>query len=395
MSKVLFIYERGMPTVSILCDFFKGLSENYQIEATFMPLLNVTEADIDRHEVLYFIRPDNVYSERIAKMARRIGKFVIVSLDDDLLNLPKSNPSMPWRRKSTKRAIENADVLISSSPHILRKYQDWTVQKRSAQIDTIVREEEISKYLPDSAEDRPVKIVYAANPSHYTLFNSYILPIMKYLAERYASKLQFTFVGVRPELDAYKPYFDIRYIKGMPLSEYRTFMQEERFDIGLAPLHDSEFAKCKYFNKYLEYTLSAIVGVYSKVEPYTYVVKDGENGFLAQNTEADWLKTMCRAIDEHELRKIVLQNAQNHVRESFNEEKVITQLTEDVPELLSMPASHKKCASLKLSKLMYYFMRPMDWLYLVSFYLTKTGVKGFVNKVKTHLRERGAYARKR
>lgn len=394
MSRILFVYERGMPTVSILCDFFKGLAEAYHIESTFMPLLNVTEEDIDRHEILYFIRPDNVYSHRIAKMARKIGKFVIVSLDDDLLNLPKSNPSMPWRRKSVKRAIENADVLISSSPHILRKYQNWTVKKRCAQIDTIVREEEISKLLPDRIEDRRIKIVYAANPSHYTLFNSYILPVMKDLAERYANRLQFTFVGVRPDLDSYKPYFDVRYIKGMPLSEYRAFMQEEQFDIGLAPLHDSEFAKCKYFNKYLEYTLSGIAGVYSNVEPYTYVVKDGENGFLAQNTETDWFQAMCRAIDDHELRRTVLQNAQAHVRASFNEEKVIKQLTEDIPELLSMPTNDKKCPSLNLSKLTYYLMRPMDWFYLVIFYLTKTGLKGFMNKVKTHLRERGAYARK-
>lgn len=394
MSKILFIYERAMPTVSILQECFRNLSESYSISATFCQLLCITAADIDAHDVLYLIRPDNVCSHRIAKYAHEAGKFVIVSLDDDLLNLPKSNPSMPWRRSGLCKALANADVLVSSSPHIRHKYENMTRLKRSAQIDTIVRKDEFAP-ICDSCEDATVtKIVYAANPSHDVLFNRYILPVMDELAERYGKRLQFTFVGVHPELSAYECFFDIRYIKGMPLLEYREFMSQEQFDIGLAPLHYSEFAKCKYFNKYLEYTLSGIAGIYSKVEPYTYVVENGENGFLAENTWQGWLDSLCKAIDDRSLRRQCLHRARDHVKSDFNEQAVLNRLISAIPEFVIPMQNIHKCRSLSSLKVVYFLSRPFDWIYLVFFYLTRTGISGFMNKLKTHMRERRAYQSK-
>lgn len=394
MSKILFVYERSMPTVSILQACFQNLSDVYPISSNFRQLLSITSEDVDAHDVLYLIRPDNMCAFYLAQYAHKAGKVVIVSLDDDLLNLPKSNPSMPWRRRGLRMALKNADVLVSSSPHILHKYGNMTMQKRSAQIDTIVRNDEFAPVSDSFEETSVTKIVYAANPSHDVLFNRYILPVMDELAERYEKRLQFTFVGVRPDISAYDRYFDIRYIKGMPLLEYRAFMSQERFDIGLAPLHDSEFAKCKYFNKYLEYTLSGITGIYSKVEPYTYVVKDGENGLLAENTYQAWLDTLCKAIDDSTLRKQCLYCARDHVKNNFNEQAVLSRLIDAIPEFITPAESTQKCQSLASLRIIYFLWRPLDWIYLVFFYLTRTGVSGFIKKVKTHMRERYAYQNK-
>ena len=64
----------------------------------------------------------------------------------------------------------------------------------------------------------------------------------------FGDKISFTFVGVRPNMDD----IECEYVSGMPLMEYRKFMREQNFDIGLAPLYENDFSKCKYFNKFIE-----------------------------------------------------------------------------------------------------------------------------------------------
>lgn len=392
MSRILFVYERAMPTVSILRECFCDLPAAYGMDAEFLPLLSVTAGDIDRHDVLYLIRPDNIFSPKLAKLARGAGKFVVVSLDDDLLNLPEENPAVPWRTAGLRKALQNADALISSSPHILEKYRHLTRQKRGARIDTVVNSRAFSPEREEKTAPFPVKIVYAANPSHASLFNRYILPVMDSLAARYPQKLSFTFVGVRPELPQYEDVFSIQYIPGMPLGQYRAFMEQAQFDLGLAPLHDSEFARCKYFNKYLEYTLSGITGVYSAVEPYTTVVEDGSNGFLAYNTESGWLDALCRAIDNPTGRSRCLRRARQHLQQDFSESAVLRRLTDQIPELAAPPKdSCRKCPSLAPLRMLYRLSRPVDMLYLSAFYLRRGGFSGFFQKVKSHLRDRRAY----
>lgn len=387
MSKILFIYERSMPTVSILKECF----QRFPVSATFRRLTEVTAADVNAHDVLYLIRPDNVASHRLAACARRAGNFVVASLDDDLLNLPSSNPSMPWRCAGLRKALCRADALISSSDHILRKYRSMTRQKRGVRIDTVVPKEAFAPIPLHKNASSVVKLVYAANPGHGALFHCYILPVMDRLADRYGKKLQFTFVGVRPELRAYESRLSIHYVSSMPLDRYREFMAREQFDLGLAPLHDSEFAKCKYFNKYLEYTLSGIAGVYSAVEPYTLVVENEANGFLAQNTPEGWLDTLCKAIDDSLMRKQCLHNARIHVEENFNPQAVFSRLTEALPELVKPPSGKGSCPSLWPVQLLYRLWRPLDRIYLVWFYLSRTGMGGLIKKCRTHIRERHSY----
>ena len=135
--------------------------------------------------------------------------------------------------------------------------------------------------------------------------------------------MTFAFVSVHPELNDRKNGIKCDYFPGMPLLEYRKFMKDNNFDIGLAPLEIDKFSKCKYFNKYIEYTTQGVVGIYSDTEPYTYVVKDGINGFLAHNTPESWYEKLKEAIQDASLRKECLNNAIAYLRENHTEEAAV------------------------------------------------------------------------
>ena len=368
MGRVLFIYENDIPTVSIFKDTFSNLTEAKGVIFSFSYLTKVDTDIIDANDVIVFIRPMNVLAWKIAENAQKTGHIVVTFCDDDLLNLPKELPSIPWRRRGLIRVLRNTDIVWSSSEYILKKYSRFARGKRIAHTDTIIREEELEG-IEIKHDGAPVKIVYAAGDSHTILFEKYIKPVIPELFHKYGDGISLTFVGVHPDIGDYK----CEYVPGMPLLEYRKYMRESRFDIGLAPLHEDDFSKCKYFNKFIEYSTQGIVGVYTKTEPYTYVIMNGENGYLAENTPESWFSALCEAIEGKEKREQCVSNAIDYLKHRHSEKTIVDRMLSEIPEMKESNHTYKKCGSFFFHRTLYKMSRLFDWLYLTFFYLFHNG----------------------
>lgn len=390
MSDVLFIYERDMPTVSTIRDIFSHLDPDRNICSDFSFLLDVKPTDINAHQIIVFIRPNDTLSAAIAKRARESGRFVITFCDDDLLHY---KPLAPWRQRSLRKTLHYSEAVWSSNNFIGEEYKRLSVGGRFVKTDTIVRAEQIVER--SGVRNERVKIVYAANPGHLVLFNEYAKTAVCELIGRYGDNISITFVGVNPDLSEYEDKTEIRYIKGMPLLKYREFMAKENFDIGIAPLADNRFTKCKYFNKYIEYAMSGVCGVYSKVVPYVEVVQDGVNGLLAENTSESWFCKLETAVLNGSLRQDCITASQKNLRESFTEDYIIEYLKKQVPEISMYNEKMRSCKGFFTGKLWYYLLRPADWVYLGLYYLRNGGIKLFSEKWRIHFRERDAYIRKK
>lgn len=389
MSKLLCLYEREIPTVSLMRETFNHLFVDTEVDCSFCSLREITTDKINNADALMLIRPHNILSSIIAKKARESGRFVIFFCDDDLFNLPKELPSIPWRTKALGRALRASDIVLSTSQYICERYSADTNLKRYAVINTVVTENEINCIPPKEpySDNKPVRIVYAAGTSHSALFNKYILPIMPKLCDRYGERISFSFVGVRPDVFQFESKTHIKYHGSMPLLQYRKFMLEQNYDIGLAPLNVDDFSKCKYFNKYLEYTLIGAVGVYTNCEPYTYVIEDENNGFLADNTEEAWYEALCTAIDENETRLECLKAAEKQLKEEFNVGAIRDRLIAEIPELEEERTNKGKCKSFRLTRVRYKLSRIADIAYLFCFYFKHQGFNEVINIIKTRINE--------
>ncbi len=386
MSNVLFIYERNIPTTSLTHNTF---CSNYVkargINATFKCVKSINKKDLNAFDIFFFIRPTDVISSKLAKKIRKAGGFIILFCDDDLMDYPNDFPGIPYRIRCTKKVLRFANVVLSSSKHFVDKYYQYSYGKRRALINTAVDSNDLSDVPIDN---RVIKILYAGSPTHLEMFNKIIKPIFGELANKYGKKISFSFIGVWPELKKFESLTNISYIPSMPLDEYRKFVKDEHFHIGIAPLFDSEFSKSKYFNKYIEYSLIGTLGIYSSVEPYTFVINDKKNGLLAKESK-DWLKQISFAIDNNKLRKEMVDNAQKDIREHFNKEAIFDELINSIPELYSIDLNKKKVSYNKcLNKLNYYLHRVFDIIYLLCFYIRHTGLSGLKKKIKSHNRDK-------
>lgn len=394
MSNILNVYERNDPTVSIMKNADQRNQET-NIACRYVKASDVTPKDIEWCDVFQMIRTMDPYSLFLAKRAKETGCFIVSMYDDDLYSMPNSYPLPPYRKNCVRDALRISDVLRTCSPHIQNKYRDLTGGKRAVCGNSVVKPEEVKLIAEkqDSLNNDPVKILYAANPNHVGFFNHFIMPVMPKLAERYAGKISMTFMGVKPELSQFEDLVDIVYWSTMPLEEYRQKVQVGDYDIGLSPLLSNDFTKCKYFNKFIEYTMAGVVGVYSNTEPYTYIVEDGKNGFLVDDDPEDWYECLCRVIDDALLRNRCICQAQQMLLELFSPERVRTSEAEQLPELLHYDAPRSPCKGLQPQKLLSRCIPVFDRVYQTWFYLRHTGFSGFIERVKIHLRNQSAYSK--
>ncbi len=385
MANILCIYENRIATVETTEAFFDELKEyDSRIAVRLRSVLEVSCADLGWCDILYMIRPNNAVFGRLAAEAHKQHIFVVFFLDDDLLHLPEGNADMPWRKSGLVLAAQNADIIVSSSPYICRNYsRDYGVQ-RTAMVDTAVPESKIRQHI--EGVNKRIKIVYAAGLGHKTLFERFIKPVLTDLDKRYKDRISLTFMGVHPELNMDEYQMPIHYIESLPLNEYRKRIEQENFDIGLAPLVTSEFTKCKYFNKFIEYAMFGIVGLYSDTEPYTFVVHDKENGLLVGDSPEDWLNAICRAVEDNRLIAECREHAYHTLRQRFHSKTIMDQFISDIPELVE---SHhdKQMQGLNLSfnKTRYRISRIGDWLYKVGFYYKQGGLREVLKGVKRRM----------
>jgi glycosyltransferase involved in cell wall biosynthesis len=83
------------------------------------------------------------------------------------------------------------------------------------------------------------------------------------------------------------------------------------FDIGLAPLADSVFARSKSHIKALEYAALGIPVIASDVEPYRGIVLDGVTGYLVRH-EHEWGKRLYELAGDEAMREEMSHKAREH-----------------------------------------------------------------------------------
>ena len=79
----------------------------------------------------------------------------------------------------------------------------------------------------------------------------------------------------------------------------------------------SEFHRCKYFNKYVEYASFGIAGIYTNCEPYIYGIKDRVNGLLVNNITEEWVSAISELIENEQLRKMISENCIKEANEIY------------------------------------------------------------------------------
>lgn len=323
MTNIL-IEGEHIPSYDMTVITFERFSKILPIKVRPVLTREVSSKDLRWCDIYICIRGNNPLSSYLCKKAKKQGCKLILMLDDDLLSHTSTHHPIYDKicKKSLESIIKLSDIILTPSEHLGKKYHRLFDIKYII-TDTVVDPIDIKDNWNKSDK---VRLLYAA--SHMHSFQNLVLPILNKLYERYKDSISMTIIGGHIDLQLIK--LPIKHVNSMPYEEYRNYMKTNSFDIGLAPLIESEMVKSKYFNKYLEYTTQGICGIYSNNLPYTYIIKDSVNGLFSNNDSQSWFETICKLIDDENLRIRCVNEAQSELAKEFSIESITKRLCGDI-----------------------------------------------------------------
>ena len=125
---------------------------------------------------------------------------------------------------------------------------------------------------------------------------------------------------------------------GHSINDYRAYLDnmarlklnELQWDIGLAPMPQTEFHSCKHYNKFIEYAASAVAGIYSRVEPYSRLEKWEGFGLFSSNDATDWYNNIKSLIDNRDRMEAVRKKACEYASGPLSVEYIARQFYKDL-----------------------------------------------------------------
>lgn len=394
MTHILIVFEEGEPCNIETRRVFKLLEDKGLLESRGLAAVSIKIKDLIWSDVVLFVRSTSSIEKDLVKLAKRMGKFVILSIDDDFLSLGDSYGAdgsgyRKIRHRCLRGVLADIDCLITVNELLSLKYTKYCNTSRFVITNTVVDKTEFYETKQNGTPKDEVKVAIYVNDGTQGYFNSILRPALRLLKERNGKRIALYLMALHPDMSEFESVFDVHYVPHMPYYDFKKYLGTEGFDIGLAPLTDDEFSKYKYFNKYIEYTLAGIPAIYTDCPLYRLVIKDGYNGVLTNNSSESWCDAITQMIEDAGLRKSIIESAQKHLFDNFESEKVLNKLIEDLSELTQYKSADSLLRFLSmrlfLIKLNYSIFKIKIWLGTAYTMLRKGNIKEFFKRFKTRI----------
>ena len=351
MTNVIIIANSLIPSV-LLCGHsqLEHLKEKGIIDYKFVSIPYINTEILSWADIVIFIRSESKLEAYTSKICKKANKHMIYILDDDLLNTPDYLSSSPYyHRQDIQENIEtimsNCDTFMTSSPVMLEKYgprfkNAFNIHEPSLNV--------ISK----KKKNKKIKVGFAGSIDRAKDINEILDSSLRMIINKYGKNIDIEFMGAKPDI---VDEFGLTYIPyKQTYDEYTEIIKERNWDIGLAPMPESAFHECKYFNKYVEYASFGIAGIYSNVKPYTFGIKNNFNGLLVNNDTNSWYKAMERLIEDDELRNNICKNCLEEANNTYSLEVLADDYLAKITNNYIQPSERTRVQDLFLSKLKSY-----------------------------------------
>jgi len=245
------------------------------------------------------------FEKRFARRSRLIFDF-----DDSiwLQQVSAGNKKLAFLKNAgkTKEIIRAAHLVIAGNEYLASYAKNY-----NSRVIIIPSTIDTDKYSAKKIT-RKENIVIGWSGSFSTIahFESAV-EALQVLKNKYGSRLSFMVIG--------DPSYHNEQlsVKGLPWNAATEVEDLHRFDIGIMPLPDDEWTRGKCGMKGLQYMAAGIPTIMSPVGVNKEIIQDGENGFLAGNTE-EWVEKLSRLIESVELQKKFSDNGRKTVEEKYS-----------------------------------------------------------------------------
>ena len=270
-----------------------------------------------------------IYSPEFIKACHKANAKIVYEIDDLMQRVSKNHPAYKdmnwWRTFLTYKCLHMADHMTVTTEILKKKYK-WFNQEITVLPNYLDLDFWELPHQPNESDT--IRIGWSGGNSHKDDLLM-IKPVIEKILKKY-DNVKFIacgFGGTNTPNDwvvynygenifSNLPSEKYEFSLGAPMEVWPSKLNSLRLDIGLAPVVENVFSRCKSNCKALEYGINHIPGVYSKFL-YKNAVKEGETGYLVE-TENEWVERICELIEDKKKRKKMGENAYQHIKENFD-----------------------------------------------------------------------------
>lgn len=379
-TKVLMEFETFGQTAQMNYNSLTAMAEIYPMEIRAVKTKRICAKDIMWCDIVISVRGMSCFTTYIAQLCKKYGRPHIYLLDDNLFVLDRKDRFMVRRQKELQKTLDATAILWSPNPLLIEYVCSRSSVNRSACTGWIVPENALNENFYGC--DTEFRIAYYSNDGSSTYFWNILGQVLPRLKDRVDKKVTVEVIGMHDtgeRLDGCNMVF----VPHMSLVEFRRYLANGGFHVGLAPLiKDDGFSKYKYANKFFELTMAGIVGIYSNCPPNTFMVQDGYNGFLVENTPKEWLEALEIVAENPRKAEECLVHAQEKLKEEHYPRAVYKSIVEQIPELVSYHAPKVKIHSLLPGQIKFFVFRTLEKLNSFMEALRRGGMQEALKKTK-------------
>jgi glycosyltransferase involved in cell wall biosynthesis len=258
--------------------------------------------------------PDSAAAERLAAHCRRHGITLLYDLDDDLTNIPPEHPEYAELRLKAgviRQMLAFADVVWCSTEMLRARLA--RLGYAPILVENALDERIWSPFAAPAPRSPvgPVRIVYMGTATHDADFAA-VAPALERLVTERPGNVFFDMVGVSGR--AGLPDWVNRVAPTVhAASSYPGFVNWARqhggWDIGIAPLVDSPFNRCKSAIKSMDYAALGLPVLASDIPVFRGSLADGRGGMLVENTPTAWYAALAQLAGDQRRRAALAEGA--------------------------------------------------------------------------------------
>ncbi|MFB8797813.1 MAG: tetratricopeptide repeat protein [Microcoleus sp.] len=239
---------------------------------------------------------------------------LIYEIDDLLFDIGSSNLSIQRQEEIQAMTIlcQAANVVTVSTVDLARAIERFN--KNVVVIPNVLDDRlwklNRKKESATIKDRKPLRLVYMGTRTHLEDFQM-IEPALMQIKKERGTQVEIDLIGICDRQSIPSWANNVVIPKGANL--YPKFVDwlisEQKWHIGLAPLIDNPFNRCKSYIKFLDYAAMEIPTICSISNAYSQIIEHGVNGLLVENRVDDWYKAICSLLDNSELRAKLAQVA--------------------------------------------------------------------------------------
>jgi glycosyltransferase involved in cell wall biosynthesis len=192
---------------------------------------------------------------------------IVAEIDDSIGEVPLSS-TLPWKKHHMWAAehLFRSDAVICSTEYLGNSIKKIIGDKPVYVAPNCISKDTWNPKLTDKINDR-FRIGYIGGASHDEDLRIVYRGLKPILDTQDDFELVIRYGGFKPEWLEDHPLIDFERVD-CHISKYPQLLADLSLDIGIAPLRDSEFNRCKSNIKFLEMASIGVPLVASNVEPY-------------------------------------------------------------------------------------------------------------------------------